>query len=303
MIPLPASPSSPWWHREFADCLGQAPVSLAAAAFALSAHGSRLARQSDDLIAMIAALHDLAAGISTIEEWRQRIFVDAGFTGNGADYHDVRNSFLPDVLSRRLGLPITLALVGHLVADIAGLVSWGIGMPGHFLLGIAPAGSTRGEWRTPVELASDPSRPPPMTPMTPMTPINGARIVDAFNGGRFMSERDVGELFVSMFGRQHQFHRSMLDATSAPEVLIRMLNNLKSNYARSRNLSGLCAVSRLRTSIDGFSIDEGRELIRLLTATGSLDEAVLALDELVMRFPEHDEVLEAERVRLAASLN
>ena len=297
MTPLPASPSSPWWHREFAHYLGQAPVSLAPAAFALSAHGSRLARHPDHLIAMIAALHDLAGGISTIEEWRQRIFVDAGFTGNGADYHDVRNSFLPDVLSRRLGLPITLALVGHLVADIAGLVSWGIGMPGHFLLGIAPAGSTRGEWRTPGELASDPSRP------SITTPINGARIVDAFNGGRFMSERDVAELFVSMFGRQHQFHLSMLDATSTTEVLVRMLNNLKSNYARSRDLTGLCAVSRLRTSISDFSIDEGRELIRLLTATGSLDEAVLALDELVMRFPEHDEVLEAERVRLAASLN
>lgn len=297
MTPLPASPSSPWWHQEFADCLAQAPVPLAPAAFALSAHGSRLARHSDDLIAVMAALHELAEGISTIEQWRQRIFVEAGFTGNGADYHDVRNSFLPDVLSRRLGLPITLALVGHLVADIAGLVSWGIGLPGHFLLGIAPAGSVRGAWSTPDESAADRSRPPTTTP------INGARIVDTFNGGRFMNEHDVAELFVSMFGQQHQFHRSMLDATSTTEVLVRMLNNLKSNYARSRDLDGLCAVSRLRTCIHNFSIDEGRELIRLLTATGSLDEAVLALNELVLRFPEHDEVLEAERVRLAASLN
>lgn len=255
-------------------------MSLAPAAFSLSAHGSRLARHPDDLIAMMSVLHELARDVSTIDEWRHRIFVDAGFTGNGANYHDARNSFLPDVLSRRLGLPITLALVGHLVAEISGFVSWGIGMPGHFLLGIAPAGSPRGVWQAPE-----------------------ARIIDAFNGGRTLDETETAELFANMFGTGHRFQRAMLNETPPSQILFRMLNNLKTNYANSRDLHGLCAVARLRTSLPDWTLDEGRELLRLLTVTGSLDEAAATLEALVQRFPEHDEVLGAERMRLAASLN
>lgn len=277
---LPASASSPWWHREFASSVSEAPLSLAPAAFRLSAHGSRLAQHPDDLIAMMAALHELASDVSTIDEWRHRVFVDAGFTGNGANYHDVRNSFLPDVLSRRLGLPITLALVGHLVAEMSGLVSWGIGMPGHFLLGIAPAGSPRGVWQGP-----------------------DARVIDAFNGGRTLDEAAVTELFATMFGPTHRFQRQMLNETTPSQVLLRMLNNLKSNYANNGDLNGLCAVARLRTSLPDWSFDDGRELLRLLTVTGSLDEAAATLEALVQRFPHHDEVLDDERIRLSASLN
>ena len=61
---------------------------------------------------------------------------ELGFTGNDADYYDPKNSLLPDVLSRRTGIPITLALVYLEVARAAGIFARGVGFPGHFLVRI-----------------------------------------------------------------------------------------------------------------------------------------------------------------------
>ena len=253
---------------------------MAEASYTLSGHRSLRAADREGFADVDRLIGELATGVTTFDEWRHRMFVDAGFTGNGADYHDPRNSFLPDVLSRRLGIPITLALVGQLVAERAGLVSWGIGLPGHFLLGVAPAGSSNGVW-------SD----------------DGARIVDPFGGGRTMTIDDIAQLFASMFGDRQKFHTSMLEKTDDTNMLIRMLANLKANYARSNDLDGLTAVVRLRTCLPGWTLDEGRELVRLHAVSGSLDEAVSVLGELDIRFPEAHDVLATERVRLAVSLN
>ena len=280
MNPLPPIASSPWWHHDFFRTTVAQPVPMARASYALSAHRSQLASARDGEAALDEQIDRLASGIGSIEEWRQRLFVDVGFTGNGADYHDPRNSFLPDVLGRRLGIPISLALVGQLVAERAGLTSWGIGLPGHFLLAVAPEGAVRGEW-----WASE------------------TRIIDAFAGGRTMSMNDIVALFSSMFGDRQPFHRSMLDETSNLQILVRMLANLKANYARKNDLDGLTAVVRMRTCLPDWTIDEGRELVRLHSATGSLDEALAVLDELDTRFPDADEVLAAERTRVAVALN
>ena len=64
------------------------------------------------------------------------LFVDWGFAGNTTDYGDPRNSFLPDVIERRLGLPITLSVLMIEVGRRIGVGLHGVGMPGHFLVGV-----------------------------------------------------------------------------------------------------------------------------------------------------------------------
>ena len=49
------------------------------------------------------------------------LFDELRFVGNEADYEDPRNSFLNEVLDRRTGIPITLALLYMEVARRAGL--------------------------------------------------------------------------------------------------------------------------------------------------------------------------------------
>lgn len=66
-----------------------------------------------------------------------------GFHGNVEDYYDPENSFLPSVLERRMGIPITLALVWLAVGRRLGLPLVGIGMPMHFLVGYRVGTRTR----------------------------------------------------------------------------------------------------------------------------------------------------------------
>ena len=75
----------------------------------------------DDLAAPLAAAafadrpaHGQADGLA------HYMYDTCGFTGNEADYYDPKNSLLPDVLDRRLGIPISLALVYCELAKRAG---------------------------------------------------------------------------------------------------------------------------------------------------------------------------------------
>jgi regulator of sirC expression with transglutaminase-like and TPR domain len=61
-------------------------------------------------------------------------FEELGFAGNVNDYHDPANSYVPDVLARRRGIPITLALLYMEIAGQIGLRSEGVSFPGHFLV-------------------------------------------------------------------------------------------------------------------------------------------------------------------------
>src|SRR5215813_5882184 len=74
---------------------------------------------------------DAFARINALNEF---LFNDLCFVGNDLHYGDPRNSFLNDVLDRRTGIPITLALVYMEVARRAGVTIEGINFPGHFLL-------------------------------------------------------------------------------------------------------------------------------------------------------------------------
>src|SRR5215212_5706363 len=83
---------------------------------------------------------DPAAALPTILALNLVLFTEEGFHGNTDDYYDPRNSYLNEVLARRTGIPISLALVYIEVARRVGLVLQGVGLPGHFLVGYIPPG-------------------------------------------------------------------------------------------------------------------------------------------------------------------
>ena len=63
------------------------------------------------------------------------LYGELGFQGNVSDYYDPRNSFLNEVIDRRTGNPISLAIVFMAVCRRAGVETFGISFPGHFLVG------------------------------------------------------------------------------------------------------------------------------------------------------------------------
>ena len=75
-----------------------------------------------------------AAPLQRLRQLNRYFFHELGFAGNVNDYYDARNSYLPDVLRTRRGIPITLALLYIEVASQVGLEAAGISFPGHFLV-------------------------------------------------------------------------------------------------------------------------------------------------------------------------
>jgi regulator of sirC expression with transglutaminase-like and TPR domain len=130
------------------------------------------------------------------------LFAEKGFVGNQDDYYDRRNSFLNEVLDRRTGIPITLALVYAEVGRRLGLNVRGVGFPGHFL-----------------------------------AKIDGKPeiIIDPFFG-TVLSESQCHERLREVLGRDAPFDRRYLRAATPREILVRMLNNLKHIHLQTKEL-------------------------------------------------------------------
>src|SRR5436309_15717215 len=141
------------------------------------------------------------------------LFDEMRFVGNQEQYEDPRNSFLNEVLDRRTGIPITLALLYMEVARRAGLHVEGINFPGHFLLRC-------------------PSRPGP--------PYSEDLIIDAFHGGALLSKeacRDrLRHIIETEDGGEEEkyalFEARLFVHATKPQILARMLLNLKQTYVK-----------------------------------------------------------------------
>ena len=94
------------------------------------------ARPAVDVVAGLGRLDALAAACAeaTLDGLRHHLFAVEGFRGNVEDYYDPRNSYLDQVLERRVGIPVTLAVVCIEVGRRLGLSIEGLNTPGHFLL-------------------------------------------------------------------------------------------------------------------------------------------------------------------------
>ena len=116
-------------------------IDLAGAGFLIAAMeypGLDLDRQfglldslADGVAGKLNASQDPLFRVNTLSEY---LFDELGFQGNLEDYYDPRNSFLNEVLRRRLGIPITLSLVCIEVGKRLDIPLLGVSMPGHFLL-------------------------------------------------------------------------------------------------------------------------------------------------------------------------
>ena len=127
------------------------------------------------------------------------LYDEIGFHGDTEDFYDPRNSFINEVLDRRVGIPITLALVVVEVSRRAGVEAHGVGFPGHFLVRFdGDAGSQT--------------------------------LVDPFDG-RVLDEPALTELANRHTGRPLPQNARALEPASKANTLIRMLNNLRGIYA------------------------------------------------------------------------
>ncbi len=140
------------------------------------------------------------------------LFGELGFRANRDNYYDARNTYLPDVLRRKLGIPISLSLVYLEIATVLGVTAVGVNFPGHYLVRLGVG--------------------------------NAARFVDPFNDGAMLSDHDLRELLPR--AERDKFAPGMLVAASTRDTLVRMLVNLKWIYASRGELTlTLLALDRM----------------------------------------------------------
>lgn len=159
------------------------------------------------------------------------LFGELRFVGNDVHYEDPRNSFLNEVLDRRTGIPITLALIYMEVARRAGVHVEGINFPGHFLVR-CPA--RRGQFHEDL-------------------------IIDAHHGGALLSEDACRKMF-RRHGSESDADDPRLFARAAkPQIMIRMLLNLKHVYVRMHSVPQARDVMELLLAVDPSAINELRD--------------------------------------------
>lgn len=175
------------------------------------------------------------------------LYVVCGFHGARADYYEPRNSFLNEVLDRKTGIPITLAVVYMEVARRVGVAALGVGFPGHFL----------------VRLEGGPG--------DPSAARNEPTIVDPFHQGRLL-DADALSGLLRRANVRAPLSSEMLAPARTRHIVARMLMNLRGIYtARGDGPRLLLTLDRLIDLLPDLSSEliERGKLYEKLGAPGA----------------------------------
>lgn len=189
-----------------------------------------------------------------LQELVATLFEQEKFKGNREAYYDPRNSFLNDVLDRRLGIPLTLGIVMLEVGWRLGLDLEGVNFPHHFLVRF------RGE--------------------------SMSLLIDAYDGGQIRFEDQAQELLDRVYGGMVRLRPAFLAPASRRDMLSRLLTNLKGVYLNAHDDErAISAVERLLL-IRPEAIAERKTLGLLLARRGRGEEALHHLSEYLQSLPE-----------------
>ncbi len=187
-----------------------------------------LDRLAAEVAAAVPAGADDAAKIAALD---RVLFTELGFHGSRGDYYNRANSYVNEVLDDREGIPITLALVYMELAKRLGVSIDGVGLPGHFLVGHAPAGAE-------------------------------PRWIDVFDGAAILDRDGVAKLYRDLQGRE--LTDDLLAPVGPKAILTRMINNLLSIASREDDAP---AMHRYLDAMIAVDPDAGRErVMRMLVA-------------------------------------
>ena len=149
-------------------------------------------------VELASRLGNCCDGSEYVEAANEYLFRELGFTGNLENYYDPRNSCLNEVLTARTGIPIALAVVYLEIGRRLAKPVYGIRLPGHFLVQYRDA--------------------------------DFSAFIDVFNGGRLLSKAECFELAGHATGSEIAADPRLLTPVGKPQILMRMLNNLRGVY-------------------------------------------------------------------------
>lgn len=184
---------------------------------------------------------------------RRVLFEEEGFHGNREEYYDVRNSYLNEVLERKLGIPISL---GTVVLGVARRLDWplySINFPGHFLLGYATA--------------------------------EGVLAIDPFHGGLILDDEELAQRWLIATSARPGCIQDQLRPAEPRSVLVRMLNNIRLVHAQKREYGRAATATEKVLLVEPGNAMHERDLGYLLLGARQVDRAVHHLQNYLRRCP------------------
>jgi regulator of sirC expression with transglutaminase-like and TPR domain len=164
-----------------------------------------IARLGEDVDALRGPLRDHALRKLAVDEQlavlKDHFAKVLAFRGNEENYYDERNSYLPDVLAARKGLPIVLCMLYCDIARAAGVRASSVAFPGHVLVRVD--GQATGE------------------------PI----VVDPFYACTRLSTSDLAERLRKARGGPARLTPRHFAPASPRQLVVRMLANLRHLFA------------------------------------------------------------------------
>lgn len=158
------------------------------------------------------------------------LFHELGYAGNRDNFYDPRNSFLNDVIDRRIGIPITLSILYMEIGRRVGVNLQGVSFPGHFL----------------AKYVTD----------------QGVIVLDPFNQGISLSEADLRERVRQSGGGVDSLDMplsALLRAATPHEILLRLARNLKAIYSNAGELEKAIATANLILCLNPQDASELRD--------------------------------------------
>lgn len=198
------------------------------------------------------------------------MFGDLHFRGNTTNYLDARNSYLNEVMDRRLGLPITLSVIFMELGQRLGLPVEGVGLPGHFIVGVQAEA--------------------------------GRYFFDPFNGGVEVTDDDAARLVHDSIGHTGSLNPDWLNPTPPRAILARMLNNLRNTYIEQQAWDQAISVVEHLGQLQPDLPDHLRDLGLLHYRNQSPRRAFSLLEEYLTRAPNAPDAADI-RARVSVMLD
>lgn len=177
-----------------------------------------------------AQLPEEAAEQERLAAINRFLFDEKGFTGNQQDYYDPRNSYVNDVLDRKLGIPLSLGLIQLELARRLGVPLEGVSFPGHFLV------------RLPVD--------------------GGLLVLDPYHRGRSVDADELRERAKPHVGGADLDDSDLLRLLAPAShrgILMRMLRNLKALYSEQEAWDKAVRCADRLVSLDPLQVEEVRD--------------------------------------------
>ena len=195
-----------------------------------------------------------------IDKINDYLFNIQKFKPNTDDYYNPLNSYLNVVIERKIGIPITLAILYLRIARAVNFTMYPVNFPGHFLI---------------KHVLED----------------NSAEIiVDPFNGGRIMDDYSLKALLDQTYPRQNiPLTHALAEKATSAQVITRMLNNLKGSYYEAQDINRCGIANEMVLAIDQYNPDAIRDKGIMLLKKGDQPEALKVLNSYLEINPEADD--------------